>query len=609
MSHPLLLAAALALTLPFQSSFQSAGPSGPLRAGQSPQTAGPSGPSGVVLRRYDFDSWLPRIEAHDISELLLPYLANPMRLDYGFGVTGESWKASDEMVDLILQVFGDQFDEEGRSIQYDEDGRLSIVAPRWVHENLERLLPFLARTFQRSASVRLEVLEVPAGAALTGSVLDRAAAQRLAAGATSARSYDLRVYPDRYTQLEDVLVREVVARLDTEVAQRISGYDPVIESFPVGLRLGALAGLGESGVALDLLLSEGAELRAPELVDLEVAAISVGESGNRTQLGSASAQTLSVRRSTLALSTFLPVGKALVFEVGNGLAAAATRQLWVFTLESDLGPALTTIATPDGRHLELLDLSGGGRNRFVFEGDLGVATGIGPRFRPGIGLSAEDGSEMPPLGVRVERIDPPAYGWIENEIYVDSDPMVNLMGSWLMTLPDEGADDTAHPLADMLAGEELSQFTAPTPLVELSVRLVDGEQELARVRVPAASGRELALTVGTEALYHGDTNIEIAEGSVIANPHLYSAFQGLVLRATPRSGLGGLGLDLEAHGSRLVGPGPRGVDIGTDTARTVQLGAWRSCHVRESVSLPAAGTTAPLVFGDRHGLHLEVELR
>ena len=129
------------------------------------------------------------------------------------------------------------------------------------------------------------------------------------------------------------------------------------------------------------------------------------------------------------------------------------------------------------------------------------------------------------------------------------------------------------------------------------------------MRIPAASGRSLALTVGTEELYHGDIDIEIAEGSVIGRPRLLSAFQGLVVRATPRRGLGGISLDLEALGELLVDDGLSTTDVGGDSARALTLGNWRSCRVSESVSLPTEGTSRPMVFGNRYGLHVEVELR
>jgi hypothetical protein len=565
-----------------------------------------------VVRAYDLESVLPGSPWQGPTETLLPYLG-PTKEE-----STEGWDprfGTDSLVDLLHSLCSEEFDYEGREIRTDDHGRLVVKAPPSLQGKTERYLAFLDTVFSATTELVIDSVETAEGSPDSNvpAMMPIAEADKLIAraGKGGVRTWRLQIHPGRTASLELSRVARMVTGYNVEIAQAAGIADPIVNDISVGTRVLARAAPAAGGMWLALILRRGEPLSDVKDRDMQIAnAITTQDRIVYPDI-SRVCQSVDVLNRSLALSTYLPEGKAI---------------------------AIQSVATVGGkRHAETLILRRGTGALPIFQ-----RASLDPKSntRDGEVLCVNAQSAAPP---RIEVWAPELSGgdipsdWprfvLQNsearlnvgfapdsldllrDVLASNDNQLNVhaVGSALFLSHDKSA--TPPPGGDVSL-ELLSRLTPPARVAQVVVRLrrAGAGAELARCSLPLRSGEPATLVLGAEDIEVADFDVEVAQAATISQSVMCVGFDGLVLWLKPAfTPSGDLALEVMARAHFRSGD-IRQLDLRVPSLGKVDQSTYDQLFAREKlVFRKAEGAARTLVIGDsgaaatKGSLTLEIE--
>ncbi len=562
-----------------------------------------------VLRMHDIGAAAPRVgRIHFLAGLVPLIHGNYLEVESDVQPHGDA----DALVDLLRAMNPEEWEYAGRELNLGDDGRLLVQAPAALQESTARFLAWMEREIGRSTDLIVDVVTLPAGAsgAPIPAIVTAAEVERHVQGAVAHRRYALTSTAGGTARIRDERAVRIVVDYDVEIAESTNMFDPVVVEQRLGLRLFATAAPGPNGLWLALVCSETEAIGGIEERELRYDAL-VSAKERLSMLSAPRArQDLPFVNRSLALSTFLPDGKALALQTEVAAGGGRGPRVVFVRAERPAPTILTSLprevfgaaSTPGLMLLEHGSVAPPGIELESSSDSGGLPGDLGSRFGSGLWL----------LAARIVRGDTDA---VLDRLNSDGPPSreVELWDSWalLRTAPRAGGDSRAGELPD---AAELLGLLVPTPrtaTVNLALRHGAGGRAIARCTLPIRAGAPSAAVLGDERLVLADFDVEVACGSSVADPVIASVFQGLVVRLDARATAdGGLSIEIDARASTPRGP-QREFALGTPLLGAIDGQDADRLEDRRRLVLPKGPGSARIVMGDGSatsgGLMLEVE--
>ena len=605
--------------LPLCLMFSVAGGASAVRTGDAVNTARAASAQAEesILRVYD----LTRIDWHALH---FDHLANPMRTKLwpGFEMSGgdvDVFRERDEVsnVDrvlaLIYTLFEDEFQYEGRRLEENGQGQLIVQGPAALHERIELLLTYLESVLHARARLAVDVWSLPAGvraerpgSVVTQQVLTEWEDKLQGMGATRT-SYDLQLGSDKTSFIKLTRDLSAIVDYDVEIAHAATVGDPIFEIISVGTRLVAKA--APSGEGLHLALSwkhsEPLQLRR----DREIQSgflISSPQDEPAVFEENSHLTDVSLMSRSMGFSTHLPSDHALVIGARAALDRASVGE---FVVLRQVGGSLPVSAS--------LQLDEEGRE--LFFGHMGSVV------PPTVG---HWGELMRPWGMRSSlalqytrrnrgtgmavQLQPREYGPFVGILDDLASGALDLQFQepWLLVQP-AGSGSAATSRAVRNGFEELR---ASTELLDISLSLEQGGNEVIAASLPARVGSSCSLVLGIEEFEQPDFDVEVAQFAATADPQIYTSLDGLVLYLNPLVGRDGLSMRVRGAGHLLLDR--KTVGLGSSIPTSVDQSEYAHLFVNETVRFEPSGDSQwSHTFGKQSGatgpadLTLRIEVR
>lgn len=571
-----------------------------------------------VLRVYDV-STLRMGEGHvgrDWDGALLPFIhynADDADEDHEEG-SGES--GADALIDLIVDLYGAEFEYEGRRVSMGEGDRLAVQGPDALHERVQGLIGFFESAVNAQATLTVDVLRFRKGAPLAreACLVDAAQAEELLRGAQTKgehASYDVHLRPDRVAMLDLARDQPLVTDYDVEIAQGASIEDPVVTIVSAGTRLMMRAAPAEDGMFLALSLKRG-DLLASEPDDLGMHWTIASEKGGAEYVEHASrlANPLVLARS-MALSTYLPHGKALLIQSAIDLQRSGATE--VLLLRHTGGGLPTRHELPlgeDGARIVFADMGAvappWARARGALLEPNYVPATLEGRGRP-VMLDAElRGGD---LDFALDLIDSGQdYSSLElHGRWMVSRPYGSFLGEDALQVKAEqdrvvAAFDALRPRGELLDVSVTVQRTGAAGGTPVSARL------------PVRPGTSATLALGIEGLDAFDYDVEVAQLAATPDPQTRTTFDGLCVWLKPTLTAGGE-LLLEVRGGANLWVADQHVDLGSLSFERLDQSVFHHLFVNERILLRRADGAWRATLGDagtrgeEEGLRIDVVVR
>lgn len=481
-----------------------------------------SAPAGELVRSYDLRGLELRGEnAAPHALRFLPALTS--RRQGGDGEGEALGKGPQPWIDLLADLLGPASQVEGQALTFTGDGRLIVAGPQALHENVQALIGALQA--QATAEVRLlvDVVSLTAEELKTAplGVIPIARANELAQRAQER--FDLPLSMSQGAALDQRVERELLVDYDVEVAGSVAIHDPTVVICGLGTELRALAAPASDGVHLALTAKRGtfrSERRDP---GARIVARHVGDDG---------------RSITTPCATLLedPTSEAAAF--GTALHLGSDQAL-AFVCGLDGGRAELILVRVRGTASPVHGLLLGDGDGLVFT-HLGAwappeLTAYGRLFtreRRFFSFELNDSEYPSLLTCAPKEIDASAYADVFARGLGRGVARWEV-GPWFVQRVTPRQDLVPRALARRVLSLD----------VQCSV---DG-RVLARAGSAVRVGSNAALNVAREAFDLTDCDVEIAEGSAIADPRLTHVFEGLALCLRVSERADG-GLDVQTTG-------------------------------------------------------------
>jgi hypothetical protein len=585
----------------------------------APSAATPQeAPSDDSLRVYDLSGIQLRFdhEQNQLDSRMLPFLIfdSSFRSKESFDEMEER-QGADSLADMITDLYGDEFEYEGRELRVGRPNQLIVRGPAALHERIERLIQFFDGMLNSYVDLRIDVLGMPQRGQQVSAVLDEAQVDELISAVLSQGGthefYMLQARADRPAVVD--LVRNVpaVVDADVEIAQAAAIFDPVSVTAAYGTRLGLKATPGKGGLHLAIGWRRGDEmegagsrpLRAKFLVTAAKEDVAFIEA-------SAVLQNLQVLARGAGWTTFLPDGKAIVLQTVVRLKRGSLNEMVVIR---HVGGDLPLQST--------LPLDSNGLAMTIFNGDAlspPALAGVGSLLWPGripTSLRNYFSAKAPFLAVELRN------GHKDPFIDTVSEGMdataVESKGPWLIVRPYRVGDDVPKALEEHKRAQETLAALVPDPsLIDLTIRLTRPgapERAAARVRVPIASGRSCTVVLGIEDLEVPDYDVEVAQFCATPDPMVQAAFDGLALWIKPSVNAAGE-VFLDIRGGAHLLEKRTSLAFDGNVIDSVDQSTYQRLLVNERVQLPYdADGRRRVAFGVQadakspNGLRLEIE--
>ena len=567
---------------------------------------GPGEDEPGVLRVYDLAAARPLVNSSTGAVAVLPSLRIHGSPDHPFGTLGEYDDEVDFLVEFVRDSFEAEFDSEGRELHALESGELVVRGPEHLHRGIEALLGSLSTALWSETELVVDLVrdvELPAhwgGASLVdeadiGPLVDEAAEYG------ALERYRLSVGPGREAVI-DVGRREVLLiDYDVEVSEGAHIRDPQVWDVQLGNRLGLRVAPGPGGLYLALALRRALPFGdVREEVFKLLSYVNLGEGHAESRAEELTFQCQDVAHRSLALSSFLPDGQALVVASeldGDGAELLVVRRA---------GPSLSAFLTAAGEQ-------GAPEIRVIDQGAVhppACASSLRDDFK-----SLPDVLPVGPdwywrhdyfLGP-VDRDDVPLLDLIGEDLGQDEEG-ITLMDRWPWVLV------SGAPAGGSRAEDTVRALMPDAGVVQVQLTLRGGGaggDVLARIGLPARTGVSSAAVLGIERQLMRDSDVEIAKYAAVEDPIVMPSFSGLIVDLEPRVDVrGGVSLDLMAFAARSV-DGPREVEVAPGSRRELQQEATDQLLAKQVLRFPAAGAAeGRVLLGDAAGsLVLEVSVR
>jgi len=463
---------------------------------------------------------------------------------------------SEELVELLDQLFREEFEYEGRMMLHTEGNELLVKAPREVHEGIREVLGFVSEATNSRTELLVDLIQLPTEAAAqikTLGLVELAEAERLldsTARGSQRESHVVSLRPGEMAELDATTRHQLLAAYYVEVAQSSFAYDPYILTMLSGTRLSVRGAPTPGGTRLSLVLTHGTPNGPVQEVNLRHRALVTSESGHEYMDAPHKLQKLEIAGRTYALNTSLAHGKALVLKSVLELAGEEDSQgaQFVVIRHRNAAPKLVHEST----------LGRGGVKLSLIPSDalapmqLGINTwfmanrehrlGMGSLFLP------EDTDECMLWAEALWGSNDEAIEFLTS---VTPDLSVEFCSDhwFLLRSGGESREQRQNASPDL---EDLVEAFAPAPEV-VSVRielerLGAGASRGVSACIPVSVGVASALVLGVEGTSIPDYDVEIAQGAAVADPLTYLQIDGLAITLEPRRDARGV-LTIRARGA------------------------------------------------------------
>lgn len=481
----------------------------------------------------------PTLKSYSVSALLdggaadaIPSVGLLPLIGAAGSAAGGEALSTDAIHEILRRAMGEaRFEAAGRSMTFASGGLLLSQTPE-NHERTRRILSLLEAAATRQAEVEVRFLEFGPGALdkLRGSVLT--AAERAALlrdpGARTVAAYSASGAIGSRLSLGSTRETRILADYDVEIAQSATIADPAVETlrdgFAASVRIlpcgsGAIDVEATAEIAVLDEPIRSLDLDAPALGRVDLPALDCARVAGTAAVPAGGALALVARGASGGAAL------AVVFTPRVGaLEPAAQRDVADAPVEiriADLGPA----GIPARSFGALAARSWGDASRFdVYSGSLAEKARAG---------DDDDGVEAA-ASVTADALA--AAGG-------ESAFVRRIPGRHALVLGDAAAQSAvASAIESLLAPRRLtSELTvAVVPLTEAEAASFDSatsaEPLLAAARAnregsclfqsALVSGDRAAMTLGREFSYVGDYEVEVAQGSKVADPQISFAFVG-----------------------------------------------------------------------------------
>ncbi|MCP3920683.1 MAG: hypothetical protein GY711_34585 [bacterium] len=434
--------------------------------------------------------------------------------------------------EVIRDVYGEEFEYEGRRFETARDGRLIVRGPVALHDRVTRLIEFFETVINSQAELEVFVVrlpresETPAPAAL----LDEKELQGLLASAQLSR-YSMSLRADRDAILDLSKSRPILIDYDVEIAQAAAISDPIVKAVQDGTRFVIRSAPGVGGLHLAVMMKRGDIRQSAEGRYVNTNALVTSEGGTPTFIRSSSRfPDVQLANRSVSFTSFLPKGKALA--VRTKLGVDGTVEYDEVVVFRQVGGALPTL------HEMAIENAGGE----LLVADLGSVAP--PSLFAEGGLLRE--TELPcALENRLHHEPLLDAGFRENDFDFMQELVasgteflaINRIGRWLLARPygEYIGTESAQVVADQKRLKE--RFTAlqrPAQLLDVSVTVKRPRSgEPVQARIPMRAGTSVTLAIGVESWEVSDFDVEVAQFSAVADPVVRSLFDGAALWIKP----------------------------------------------------------------------------
>lgn len=518
-------------------------------------------PTPTVTRVHDVTAASVYAGPGDTPRLsLVPMLAHHNSIEEAHP-TGVRERSADLVFELLRGWNVPMWESEGRSFQSIDPTRLLVRAPAADHEALARQIAFLEGTLGRPTRLVVDLATFGPNPGVEGlsAVVPVAEVERWVGLALRHERHELDLLAGEIAGVSSARVVTLLTSYDVQIAERMSIHDPFAENVRVGATIQAAAAPARGGLWLAAILRDGRLIGNIEQRDLALPTSIANEQGVTTFGGPRFREDARLANYSMVVNSFVPDGKALVFQSSIGLE---THVVFVHQVGGST-PSLTRLSDDLKRALtepETVLLRGDGL--FPAVASVRVTTGADA-------LRSQDLCEMQPRsngGALAATIE------FEGDFHsiVDAvEPGATLAqhGPWIIPVTGERASAEAY-----LA--RYAEMQVEPRALHARVTLRRGTRDasvLSRASLPLRVGATSTLTIGKEQLLLSGLESEIAQGSASRSMSPYRSFDGFVVSITPRGvAQGAVLIDVEGH-ARWSRELARVFDTGDETMPKLQM--------------------------------------
>jgi len=588
----------------------------PVHAGTDPQASSSAQAAESRLEVYDLSSLalLAAGASEPLEVGILPALDLTPRYLERTRDDGAPMSV-DAVVELILNLYGEEFEREGRSLRLGANGRLVVRGPDDLHAKVRELLVFLDEAVNAPLALRIDFVRVPPGVALPfeGARVREADAEAWLRGQSGRRSFRVDLRPDRISELDLSRDRPFLLDYDVEISSSSVAGDPIVPVASIGTRVQVRGVPAPGGLMLAFLMARSEQVGEGSASTLKMRSRVITEKGPLDFDVGGVLQSPDVLNGSLALDAFLPSGDALVIDMDLGLARQARREVVVLRAVGSAPVLRTFPASAAGAGAAVRGVLVASSVDFVDPPRCRTAgLLLDPRAVPKrLGQFPNYGQEGLLLSARIDEKRSVLVGAIVSEL---GGVMRRVeLGRTVLYTPDRFAARDAAAVGDDAArlARALDGLRPESRLLDASVTVrAPGEGgPPARVRLPLRAGETCALALGIESFELQDVDVEVAQQAFTPDPVVMMVFEGLALWMHPMFGPSGDLLVDVSGGVSLRAGDPEHVQVDSLNGELFSQTAHEHLFVRERLVF-AADQAGPwrAVLGDAGGLRLEVEI-
>jgi hypothetical protein len=504
---------------------------------------------------------------------------------------------SSHFVGLLEDLLGDGLSGEGCRAEYTQDGRLLVVAPAGLQEDVANLIAFFREVSTASVELTLDFMALP-GAVDVPSLIDSDEVSALLDSASSHSRHILHVPTGGSATVSAGRRRYLVLDFDMEIAQGSLILDPVMGDFFEGLEATVRAAPCAGGLLVGLMARRGARVGDTPNKQLDIGAMLGNENGVHFENLPISVQSPATANRSCGLSAVLPKGKALV--VTTRASESGGTELMILHQTGGALSAWSEYDLGDGASLVFADpacvmaprllvsstglLSGGSSGTPVLD--------AAPRLIVGFeNLGAGLATDILARRGRMGRVDE--------------------VGPWLVTWPGDGRRGGENAAGWSDAQREVFDSLKVSVLqyeVELRLRTPQGDAGPV-VRLPLRDGTSASVVLGLERLLVRDYNVEVAQFAAGSDPLVAVAFEGLALWLQASGSSSGQ-LQLKVRGAVSYAGDGEAASVQSPFVSYLDQSDERTLTLRESRALvPKNGRWQTLLGDSAGGVSIQVRVR
>lgn len=504
---------------------------------------------------------------------------------------------SSHFVGLLENLLGDELSGEGCRAEYTQDGRLLVIGPASLQEDVANLLAFFREVNTAAAELTLDFVALP-GTVDVQSLIDVGKVPALLELASSHSRHVLHVPTGRSATVSAGKRRHLVLDYDMEIAQGSLILDPIMGDFFEGLEATVRAAPCAGGLLVGLMARRGARVGDTPNKQLDMGAMLGNENGVHFENLPVSVQSPATANRSCGLSAVLPTGKALVVTTRGGESSGT--ELMILHQTGGALSAWSEYELGDGASLVFAD----------------PACVMAPRLlASGTGLLAGGSPVTPVLGAEPRLIvgfESLGAGLVK-DVLARQGRMgrVDDVGPWLVTWPEADRRGGGNAVGWSDAQHEIFEsMQASVIQYEVDLRLQTPEGGAGPVvRLPIRDGTSASVVLGLERLMVRDYDVEVAQFAAGSDPMVGVAFEGLALWLQASGSSSGQ-LQLKVRGAVSYAGDGEAALVQTPFVSYLDQSDERTLTLRESRALVSKDGHWQVLLGDAPGgVSLQVHVR